>query len=111
MENRDELINKMMHALDDDALEAVAGGASTRGLLQKAEWSSACESYECAMCGCDLMFANHKDGCPVKNFPYSGGFAEMLGQCNCCWSCKHIVHGNNYPADRNDLYCGRQKAV
>ncbi len=112
MEKQNERTEKIMHVLDDDALEAVAGGASTKGLRQVGAWGIPCDHYVCAVCGMQgVNRSDHKAGCAVSGLARpldAEGFNKVAMDLNGCWSCRHRVCGNNYPADQNDLYCGRQ---
>lgn len=103
MENKNNM-------LPDEMLAQVSGGVSTNGLKKVYGWYLACDDYECKLCGMHGKYiADHKGGCAVKGIqnPGMGWGDQGLKEINGCWSCKHVVHGNNYPADLDDLYCGR----
>lgn len=98
MENKNNLI-------PEEQLEQVAGGVSTAGMYLTSEWTEACNSYECKICGTrSPMLTGHGAGCAVAAFgrPKTGGEYAATGkrEMNACWSCKCAVRGED-----SALYC------
>lgn len=105
MENKD----MMGKPLDDDEMKAVAGGVSTKDCPRVTQWAWACDYYVCKLCGMTgIRFADHADGCAVKNFPNpdTTWTAQVTAGLNSCWSCKHLIQKS---VDYSDIYCGRSR--
>lgn len=99
----------MKKKLNEEQLEQVAGGVSTKNLRRVTQWESGCINYECKLCGMrGELFKDHAAGCAVSNWPhpYNGTRAsELLQVHNSCWSCKHLVKKS---VDYSEIYCGHK---